>query len=114
VVACSSTHATWHRFGLLTLRDGRWNDRQILSQQWIRLARTPTSAEPGYGFMNYFLSTGKRRVPSAPEAAFVHLGAGTNIIYCDPVNDLVVVARWIEGAAVAGFIERVLAAVKTD
>ncbi|MGH7553723.1 MAG: serine hydrolase domain-containing protein [Longimicrobiales bacterium] len=102
------------RFGLLTLRDGRWSDRQILSQQWIRLARTPTTAEPGYGFMNYFLNTGKRRIPSAPEAAFVHLGNGTNIIYCDPVNDIIVVARWIENGAVAGFIERVLAAIKTD
>jgi CubicO group peptidase (beta-lactamase class C family) len=101
------------RFGLLTLRDGRWGDRQILSQQWIRFARTPTTAEPGYGFMNYFLNTGKRRIPSAPEAAFVHLGNGTNIIYCDPVNDVVVVARWIENGAVAGFIERVLAAIKT-
>ena len=27
------------RFGYLTLRHGKWNDRQLLSQQWIDLAR---------------------------------------------------------------------------
>ena len=30
------------RFGLLTLRGGRWKDRQVLSRQWIGLALTPT------------------------------------------------------------------------
>jgi hypothetical protein len=45
--------------------------------------------------MNYFLNTGRRGLPNAPEEAFWHLGAGMNIVYVDPVNDLVVVARWI-------------------
>jgi CubicO group peptidase (beta-lactamase class C family) len=99
------------RFGLLTLRRGRWRDRQILSERWIGLARTPTPAEPTYGFMNYFLNTGGKLLPSAPEAAYHHLGAGTNMIYCDPVNDLVVVARWIERDAMDGFVKRVLAAL---
>src|SRR5690606_11524235 len=44
------------RFGLLTLRRGRWKDRQILSEEWIRMATTPTPVQPDYGFMNYFLN----------------------------------------------------------
>lgn len=99
------------RFGYFTLRLGRWKDRQLLSEEWFRLARTPTPAEPGYGFMNFFLNTGQRRLPSAPESAWVHLGSGTNMVYCDPENDLVVVARWIGRHAMDGFIRRVLAAV---
>jgi CubicO group peptidase (beta-lactamase class C family) len=99
------------RFGLLTLRNGKWKDSQILSERWLAMARTPTPAESGYGFMNFFLNTGKRRYPSAPEAAFAHLGNGTNLIYCDPVNDIVIVARWIENNAVDGLIQRVLAAL---
>ena len=47
----------------------------------------------------------------APPAAFAHLGNGTNIIYVDPENDLVVVARWIENAAVDGLVKRVLASL---
>jgi hypothetical protein len=61
--------------------------------------------------MNYFLNTGKRRWPNASESVFAHVGNGTNIIICDPENDLVVVARWIEGNAVDGLIQRVAAAI---
>ena len=99
------------RFGLLTLRDGRWREREILSPEWMRMARTPTPAQPGYGFMNFFLNGGRERYPSAPEEAFAHLGAGTNMVYVDPVHDLVIVARWIDGRAADGLIQRVLASI---
>ena len=58
------------------------------------------------------MNTGRERLPSAPGTAWVHLGAGTNMVYCDPENDLVVVARWIDGGAMDGFIGRVLAAIE--
>jgi len=99
------------RFGLLTLRRGRWKDKQILSEEWLKLATTPTAAQATYGFMNFFLNTERKYLPSAPAAAFAHVGNGTNAIYVDPENDLVVVARWIENGAVDGFISRVLASV---
>jgi CubicO group peptidase (beta-lactamase class C family) len=99
------------RFGLLTLRRGRWGDRQVLSEEWIRKALTPTPAQPTYGFMNYYLNTDRKYLADAPPTAFVHVGAGTNAIYVDPVNDLVVVVRWIEGKALNEFVKRVLAAV---
>jgi CubicO group peptidase (beta-lactamase class C family) len=96
------------RFGYLTLRKGRWGDKQILSEEWIRMATTP-GVNNAYGFMNYFLNTGRRAMPSAPEQAFYHLGAGNNVIYVDPVNDLVVVARWISNLrALDGVIKRLL------
>lgn len=101
------------RFGLLTLRDGRWSDRQLLSGEWLRMARTPTPAQPDYGFMNFMLNPGRERFPSAPETAYAHLGNGTNMVYVDPVNDLVVVARWIDNAALDGLIGRVVGAVRT-
>ena len=100
------------RFGHLTLRRGRWRDRAVLSERWIALATTPTPAEPGYGFMNFYLNPGRKRLPSAPETAFAHLGAGTNMVFVDPVHDLVVVARWIDGAALDGFVGRVLGALR--
>ncbi len=99
------------RFGLLTLRRGVWGGRRILSERWIQMALTPTPAEPGYGFMNWFLNTGRKRLPSAPESAFMHLGNGTNMIYVDAEHDLVIVARWIDNGAVDGLVSRVLAAI---
>jgi CubicO group peptidase (beta-lactamase class C family) len=86
------------RFGYLTMNKGRWGDKQILSEAWIKMATTPGPANPTYGFCNYYLNTlnnGRRTLPSAPESAFYHLGNGNNIIYVDAVNDLVIVARWI-------------------
>ncbi|HEX6133896.1 MAG TPA: serine hydrolase [Longimicrobiales bacterium] len=100
------------RFGLLTLRRGRWGDRQLLSEEWITMATTPTPVQPTYGFMNFFLNTARRPLPSAPEQAFYHLGAGNNMIYVDPVNDLVIVMRWIRSLREAdGVIQRVLGGI---
>jgi CubicO group peptidase (beta-lactamase class C family) len=104
------------RFGLLTLRKGRWGDKQILSEKWIQLATTPGTAQGGgaYGFMNYFLNTGENpQLPSAPRTAFYHLGSGSNVIYVDPVNDLVIVARWVSTMrAMDGIVQRVIAGIR--
>jgi CubicO group peptidase (beta-lactamase class C family) len=99
------------RFGLLTLRRGRWGERLVLSDRWVSLALTPTVPQPTYGFMNWMLNTDRKRLPAAPASAFHHEGNGMNAIYCDPEHDLVVVVRWIDGKAFPGFVERVLAAV---
>jgi CubicO group peptidase (beta-lactamase class C family) len=99
------------RFGYLTLRGGKWKDRQLLSEQWIDQARTPTVPEPIYGYMNWFLNTDRKRWPSAPATAFAHVGNGTNIVYVDQEHDLVAVVRWIDPEAVDGFLQRLLAAV---
>lgn len=99
------------RFGYLTLRRGKWKDKQLLSDQWVSWALTPTAAQPTYGFMNWFLNTDKKMWSNAPATAFAHIGNGTNIIYVDPENDLVIVARWIENGAINEFIGKVLAAI---
>ncbi|HEX8242860.1 MAG TPA: serine hydrolase, partial [Longimicrobium sp.] len=99
------------RFGLLTLRRGRWGDRQIVSEDWVRRALTPTQAQPTYGFMNWFLNTDKKLLASAPATAFVHLGNGTNAIYVDPEHDVVAVVRWIENDQLDGFVQRLLASI---
>jgi CubicO group peptidase (beta-lactamase class C family) len=99
------------RFGYLTLRHGKWKDLQLLSEQWIDQARTPTAPEPIYGYMNWFLNTDRKRWPSAPATAFAHVGNGTNMVYVDQEHDLVAVVRWIDPEAVDGFLKRLLAAV---
>jgi CubicO group peptidase (beta-lactamase class C family) len=100
------------RFGYLTLRRGKWKDRQILSDAWVQQALVPTPAQPTYGFMNWFLNTDRKFMPSAPASVFVHVGNGTNVIIVDPEHDIVAVVRWIENnAAIDGFIQRMLAAI---
>jgi len=99
------------RFGLLTLRRGRWKDRQLISERWLEMACTPTPSQTTYGFMNYFLNTDQKLLPSAPETAFYHLGNGTNMVYVDREHDLVIVARWIKNAAMDGLVGQVISAL---
>lgn len=101
------------RFGYLFLRNGKWKDRQIVSDKWIEKARTPGPANSDYGYMNWFLNTGRKPLPSAPETSVTFRGNGQNIIYIDWENDLVVVVRWIRGGpALNEFIGKVLAAIR--
>ena len=100
------------RFGYLTLRNGKWKDKQLLSEQWNKWAQTPTTPQPTYGFMNWFLNTDKKFMPSAPSSAFVHIGNGTNMIYVDQENDIVAVVRWIENDQMDGFVKQLLAAIR--
>ncbi len=99
------------RFGLLTANGGKWRDKQILSAAFVKQAKTPTAAQPTYGFMNWFLNTDRKLFPSAPASAFAHIGNGTNIIYVDPEHDLVIVARWIENGKIDEFIQKINASL---
>jgi hypothetical protein len=99
------------RFGLLTLRKGNWNGKQIIPESWIQKSITPTPANIGYGFMNYFLNTNQKMYPSAPATAFAHLGNGTNAIYVDSEHDIVAVVKWIDDKSMDGFLKLMLSAL---
>ena len=99
------------RFGYLFLRRGCWGERQILSERWIDLATTPCPVEPDYGYM-WWLNTDRQLFPSAPETSFCALGAGRNMIWIEPENDLVVVVRWIESDCIDQLMKHVLAAIR--
>jgi len=96
------------RFGLLTLHQGNWKGTQLISKQWVRQALTPTPVKTDYGYMNWFLNTGRKMLPSAPASAFMHIGNGANLIYVDPEHELVVVVRWISQRAMDGVIKALL------
>ncbi|HEX4779560.1 MAG TPA: serine hydrolase, partial [Usitatibacter sp.] len=90
------------RFGLLTLHRGRWGDRQVLSEQWVRRALTPTVPNREYGYMNWHLNVDRTLLPQVGPHVFAHIGNGVNLIMVDPDRDLVVVLRWIDGNKSAG------------
>jgi CubicO group peptidase (beta-lactamase class C family) len=51
-VASSYVHATaldFAKFGLLYLRGGEWDGRQIISREWAATAQVPLSVEPETG-----------------------------------------------------------------
>ena len=100
------------RFGLLTQRRGMWGTQRIISEDWVRRSLTPTPAQPTYGYMNWFLNTDRKWMPSAPASAFGHVGNGTNLVFVAPEQDLVIVVRWIENRAIDEFLGMVLGALR--
>jgi len=100
------------RFGYLFLRNGKWKDRQIVSEKWIQMARTPGPANAEYGYANWYLNTARKPMPALPESSVRFVGNGSNIIYVDWQNDLVVVVRWIRNdAALNEFLGKVIGAM---
>lgn len=95
--------------GMLMLRRGVWQGRRLLPERWIGESLTPCALNPNYGLM-WWLNTGRTRYPSASETSFFASGAGGNITWVDPENDLVAVMRWMDPASVDGFIARALRA----
>ena len=96
------------RIGLLLLRGGVWEGRRILSEEWIARMRVPCPLYPQYGYL-WWLNTGRALFPSASEASYCASGAGGNLTWIDPDNDLVAVMRWIDPAARDGFMRLVMA-----
>ena len=102
------------RFGYLFLRNGKWKEREIVSPKWIQMARTPGTDNINYGYANWYLNTGRKPLPAAPETAVRFVGNGSNIIYIDWDNDVVVVLRWIGGGpALNNVIAKITASIKT-
>ncbi|MCW8927105.1 MAG: beta-lactamase family protein [Xanthomonadales bacterium] len=96
------------RMGLLFLRNGTWQGRQIIPADWIEAMRKPTPARPDYGYM-WWLNTNQERIPEAPASAFWAAGFGGNFIYIDQLNDLLIVLRWVP--ALEEVVPAVMAAI---
>lgn len=94
------------RFGLLFLRKGKWQDKQIISEKWVRMLQVPAKANPGYGYM-WWLSD----IKEGPLKGFVYFAAGFggNYIVVDEKHDLLVVVRWMP--KLKEFMEKVVAAI---
>jgi CubicO group peptidase (beta-lactamase class C family) len=100
------------RFGYLYLRKGNWRGRQIISEQWVQMATTPTDIAPHYGYL-FWLNTARRIVPNAPESSVFALGSGGNVIWIDSDHDLVAVTRWLDFAQLDPFARLVQGSIKS-
>ena len=63
------------RLGLLMLRRGEWNGKQMLPESWIAESLRPCPLKPTYGLL-WWLNTGHGRYTSAPASSFLRIGRG--------------------------------------
>jgi CubicO group peptidase (beta-lactamase class C family) len=99
------------RLGLLVARNGRWDGRDVLPSGWVAEMTRPCALNPEYGLC-WWLNTGARQVPGAPESGYAARGAGSNVIWIDPEHDVVVVVRWIDKPSTGEFLARVTGSLR--
>lgn len=98
------------RFGLLFLRNGKWAGREILPAAWVQESITPGEKNPDYGYL-WWLNDRGTQWPGTPKGSFAAVGFGSNTVWIDPVNDLVIVWRWHAGNG-ADFFKKVVDAIR--
>jgi CubicO group peptidase (beta-lactamase class C family) len=98
------------RIGLMLLRRGMWGPRQILSEAWIERMRDPCPLYRNYGYL-WWLNTDRSLYSSASAASFYARGAGGNLTWIDPENDIVAVSRWTDPAAMNEFMKLTMTAL---
>jgi CubicO group peptidase (beta-lactamase class C family) len=80
------------RFGLLFLNQGKWQDRQLISANWVQEATGPSQTlNPSYGYLWWNNSTGKW--PGVPKDAYAALGRFDNNMLIVPSLDLIVIRQ---------------------
>ena len=90
----NATLRDYAKFGLLYLQKGKWNDSQILSEQWIEDSHTTdrehlvpgvrdTSSNPwGYGYQWW--------IPGFPDTDYTASGVYNQYIYINPESETVI------------------------
>lgn len=99
------------RFGLLFLRDGKWEGNQLLSKEWITAAMTPSDPNPNYGYMWWLNAAGPRQWEGLSSAIYYAAGFGGNFIVVDQENELIIVTRWLEPSKIGEFVGKVMEAL---
>lgn len=101
------------RFGLLFLRKGKWENKQIISQDWIAQTTSSSPANANYGFM-WWLNKDKQNSNffNLSEHAYYASGFGGNHIFIEPDHNLVIVVRWFDYEKTNDFVKMVIDAVE--
>ena len=98
------------RFGMLFLNNGKWKNDQLISENWIKKATTPSIPNANYGYMWWLNKKGDRHWEGLSENIYYAAGFGGNFIVIDKENDVVVVTRWLEPSKIGEFMSKVNAA----
>lgn len=99
------------RFGLLFLRNGKWNNKQLISEEWVNAVQKPSVANKDYGYM-WWLNTTEKWKGVSPKIYFA-AGFGGNYIVVDKEHDLLVVARWIDDSKIGSVVDLIIRSVNT-
>jgi CubicO group peptidase (beta-lactamase class C family) len=98
------------RFGLLFLRNGKWKNKQLVSESWVNAARQPSAANKSYGFMWWINE--EDHLKGLSKKIYYADGFGGNNIVIDQEHDLVIVVRWLDSGELGEFVKLVINSVQ--
>ena len=98
------------RVGRLLLEGGAHQGRQLLPREWVRRMQAPCAVAPFYGWLTWLNRDGRLFADASRASAFM-FGAGGHMVWIDPDHEVVVVARWLDGAHSAQFVRSVAQAL---
>jgi CubicO group peptidase (beta-lactamase class C family) len=78
------------RFGYLLLREGRWNDRQLVPADYVHQCGHKSDYNPHYPYSLQFNVNTDGQIPELPRDTFFKGGAGGHVLWIIPSLDLVV------------------------
>jgi len=99
------------RLGQLLLDGGRHQGVQLVAQDWVRFMFEPCAIAPFYGGLMWLNRDG-RSFAGASTGSACMVGAGGHLTWVEPAHDAVVVLRWMDPAATAGFTQRMAAGLQ--
>jgi CubicO group peptidase (beta-lactamase class C family) len=94
------------RFGLLFARKGRWNNKQLISEQWVNAVGQPSAANRSYGLM--WWTNEENQLGNVSKKIYYANGFGGNFIVVDNEHDLVIVVRWLEPSKLGELVRLVI------
>jgi len=98
------------RFGLLFLRNGKWKDQQLISEDWVERVQKSSEAKPDYGYL--WWNNSQETWEGVSKEVYYATGFGGNYIIIDEENDLLVVTRWIDNSKIDDVMSLVQEAIK--
>ena len=88
-----ATAREFAKFGYLYLREGRWENQQVVPKQWIEESVQPVSNEiTKYGYQWWLLPVfGDQITPNIPSETYLAWGIYTQQVFIIPEEDIVIV-----------------------
>lgn len=90
------------RIALMVAGEGKG----LVRGEWLRMCRTPCALNPHYGFL-FWLNSDGAKWPAASRGSVCFSGAGGHTSWMEPEGEIVSVTRWLDPAALPGYMERV-------
>ncbi|OUS25295.1 hypothetical protein A9Q99_22145 [Gammaproteobacteria bacterium 45_16_T64] len=107
----------WARLGLLYQNNGRWGDKQVLSEQWMDYSLSEGATNPSYGAF-LWLNTGQWFFNDLPEDTIAFVGALERYVVIIPSLELIVVRVGFshdrDEVDINAFVKDILVALEGD